>query len=742
MPRLLYSILGVVLLSCITWFFVDKSFKHKKSTVSFNEDVRPILNQNCLGCHGGVRQSGSFSMLFASEAFLPTESGEPAIVPGVPDSSELIKRIKHEDPQYRMPLDSDALSADEVAILEQWIEEGATWETHWAYIPVEPVTVPVPKNASWGYNEIDAFILKRVEEAGLQVSPEADCRTLMRRASLDLIGLPPSETEVDEFCSNASLSKYEEMVDRMLASPHFGERWAAMWLDLARYADTKGYEKDSPRTIWLFRDWVIKAFNQDTPFDQFTIEQLAGDLLPDASEDQLIATAFHRNTMNNDEGGTDNEEFRVASVIDRVNTTWEVWMGTTMACVQCHSHPYDPFRHEEYFEFLAFFNNTEDHDTPNEYPTLVSVIDSSYKELFEKTGGEVRTPIMQEMPADSQRTTHVFNRGNWLDPGEPVQPGVPGIMHAFDQEIALDRLGLAQWIVDEKNPLTARVTVNRFWSELFGAGLVETIEDFGSQGQAPTHPELLDWLAHTFVHEHHWSVKQMLKTIVMSATYRQRSDVQPVHLEKDPLNRLLARAPRLRLSAEQLRDQALAVSGLLSNKMYGPSVMPHQPEGIWRAPYSNLAWETSEGEDRHRRGLYTFWRRSAPYPSMVTFDSPTREVCVSRRIATNTPLQALVMLNDPVYVEAARSMARQMQEFDKNKMDQAIIFGFEKALMRKPAPAELDVLKNLFEQAFFDYENQFQVTTDESPSYRDIELEAYTVVANAILNLDEFITKS
>ena len=743
MRSTLYSVLGFAVLAGMAWYVFIHPQGGKKDQISFNEHVRPILNENCLACHGGVRQSGQFSMLFASDALQETESGKPAIIPGHPDSSELVHRILHEDPEQRMPLESDPLSSDEIAILHQWIAEGAAWETHWAYQSVQEVDIPTPKNASWGFNEIDAFILDEIEASGLRVSPEADCRTLMRRASLDLIGLPPTKDEVTSFCNSDDPNKYEHMVDRLLDSPHYGERWAAMWLDLARYADTKGYEKDSPRTIWPFRDWVIKAYNQDMPFDQFTTEQLAGDLLADPSEDQLIATAFHRNTMNNDEGGTDNEEFRVASVIDRVNTTWEVWMGTTMACVQCHSHPYDPFRHTEYFNFYAFFNNTKDHDTPNEFPTLTTVIDSLHTELFEKTGGEVRTPVMQELPADSQRTTHVFNRGNWLDPAEEVLPEVPGIMHPFPADAPRDRLGLSRWIVDYENPLTSRVMVNRYWAELFGAGLVETLEDFGTQGQAPSHPELLDWLAHTYMTDHQWSTKQLLKTIVMSATYRQRSDVSPEHIERDPLNKWLARAPRLRLSAEQVRDQALAVSGLLSSKMYGPSVMPYQPDGIWRAPYSNLAWETSEGEDRYRRGLYTFWRRSAPYPSMVAFDSPTREVCVSRRISTNTPLQALVTLNDPVYVEAARTLAQHMLDHGKSKVESAIIYGFEQALLRQPTAQELDVLMELYEEAYFEYEDQMVVASNEAePLMADLELNSYTVVANAILNLDEFITRS
>ena len=741
--RTLFSLAMVAVVICAIWYFPVDRVWHADKSVQFNDEVRPILNENCLACHGGVRQSGGFSLLFASDAFQPNESGKPAIIPGHPDSSEMMLRVLHKDPDERMPLERDPLGEHEVEILEQWIEEGAHWDVHWAYKPLQRVDVPIPRNASWGYNEIDAFILKRIEKEGLGVSPEADCQTLARRVSLDLVGLPPDFSEVDALCSNQSIASYEAYVDGLLDSPAFGERWAAMWLDLARYADTKGYEKDSPRTIWAYRDWVIKAFNEDLPFDRFTIEQLAGDQLPNPTPDQMIATAFHRNTMNNDEGGTDNEEFRVASVIDRVNTTWEVWMGTTMACVQCHGHPYDPFRQEDYYTFMAFFNNTLDADTPNEYPTLKTVVDSlAFEEkLIEE--GVLDTPIMIELHPDSLRVTHLFNRGNWLDPTEEVSPDVPGIMHKWPAGTPRNRLGLAQWVVNKANPLTARVIVNRFWAELFGTGIVETLEDFGTQGQPPTHPQLLDWLALEFMNEYQWSVKSLLKEVVLSSTYKQRSEVQPEHLEKDPRNLLLARGPRIRLSAEQMRDQALAVSGLLSTKMYGPSVMPYQPDGIWRAPYSNLTWTTSEGEDQYRRGLYTFWRRSAPYPSMVAFDSPSREVCVSRRIQTNTPLQALVVLNDPVYVEAARMLATHMKKQGVERLEPALQYGFKRALSRDPKPEEMAVLIDLYRDAYFEYQEVSQVASGQGAQEQwDVELEALAVVANAIMNLDEFITKS
>ena len=787
---LLYSTLALGLAGLLWWLYPPNSGGDE---ISFNADVRPILNDNCLVCHGGIQQAGGFSLLFPEEAVRPNESGKPAFIAGDPDASEMMRRVRHADPEERMPLEHPALSDAEIDILSRWIAQGAQWETHWAYNKPEQQQPPVARNASWVNNGIDLFILDGLDKQGLKPAREASCSTLMRRVSLDLTGLPPVPEDVDAFCKDLAPNAYEKVVDELLANPGFGERWAAMWLDLARYADSKGYEKDGPRTIWKYRDWVIDAFNDDMPFDQFTIEQLAGDLLPDPSEAQLIATAFHRNTMNNDEGGTDDEEFRMASVIDRINTTWEVWMGTTMACVQCHSHPYDPFTQKEYYEFLAFFNNTADKDTPNEYPTIKTFADSqrveveslvawfASQESFDLEGHvslgakvdsllkytadrkefaekrqqlaeikpESSTPIFQELKGDERRATHVLNRGNFLDPEEEVQPGVPGVMPALPDEGTRDRLAMAQWIVSDENPLTARVIVNRFWEQVFGTGIIETTEDFGTQGLEASHPELLDWLALQFMHEHQWSVKSLLKQIVMSAAYRQEFDGSQNKLQVDPNNRLISRGPRIRLSAEQIRDQALAVSGLLSEKQFGPSVYPYQPDGIWNAPYSSLTWQISEGEDRYRRGLYTYWRRSAPYPSMMSFDSPSREFCVSRRISTNTPLQALVTLNDPVFVEAAEHLAGRVLDEGLEELDAKLILAFKLALMRDPVPAELAALRTLYKEAYFDFEDQAK--TDQTPLDGDLtgeekevidpEKASMTVVSNAILNLDEFIMK-
>ena len=785
--------------------------------VDFATEVRPILNESCHKCHGGVKRAGGISLLFREDALTPGESGRTAIVPGDADGSELMRRVAHLDPAERMPRDGEPLTPEQIDILRRWIDQGAEWEPHWAY--VAPVERELPE-VSWGEQPasgLDAFILARLEAEGLEPSPEAECEVLARRASLDLTGLPPTGDQLERTCGPAARDgAYEILVDELLAAPAFGERWASMWMDLARYADSQGFEKDGPRSIWKWRDWVITSFNEDKPFDRFTVEQLAGDLLPDANAETLLATAFHRNTMTNDEGGTDDEEYRSATVIDRVNTTWEVWQATTMSCVQCHGHPYDPFRHEEFYGSYAFFNQTADWDQTSEFPTLDSFaperaaegeelvlrirdverrmmeavstpemdaeikawegrlsdptetgrvetfwqnellrvvarpdslradadrtfIRYVYAEIADATEplrkergesygkywplGPIRTPILHELPEGGRRRTFVFERGNFMSRGAEVAPVVPASLPAMAPDAPRDRLGFAEWLVSDENPLTARVTVNRFWEALFGIGLVETSEDFGTQGTPPSHPELLDWLALRFKDDHGWSVKALLREIALSHTYRQSSRVTPELLEKDPSNRLLARGPRFRLSGEQIRDQALAVSGLLSHKMYGAPVMPPQPEGIWRNPYSGLVWTAATDEDRYRRALYTFWRRTGPYPSMMAFDSPSREVCVSRRTRTNTPLQALVTLNDPAFVEAAEALAERVTTeaaAGATNRDLAAAV-YRTALGREPSSTKLDALESVL-----------------GPGAR---ADGLALVANVVLNLDEFVTK-
>ena len=795
--------------------------------ISFNEQIRPILNERCANCHGGIRRQGDLSLLFRHEALSTAESGERAIVPFEPAASELLRRVGHTDPAHRMPKDDLPLTPEEIQTLQTWIEQGAHWEDHWAYVAPERPPLPDVSEPEWVREPMDHFVLAQLDQRGLAPQPEADCPVLVRRVTLDLTGLPPKPDDVKQICTDGAL--YETYVDSLLASPAYGERWAAMWLDLARYADSKGYEKDVGRTIWRYRDWVIRAFNEDMPFDQFTIEQLAGDLLPEVTESQLIATAFHRNTMTNTEGGTDDEEFRTAAVIDRVNTTWEVWQGTSFACVQCHGHPYDPFVHEEYYEFFAFFNSTADRDLDSEFPTLPSfeeelategealiheiarleeamiaqvrsdslarqrriwettldqpevigqvqlmlqnevkrvvatletergdaqrwTLDYVYaglsddpvivrlreekaeKERALRALNPIHTPIMRELPF--QRRTHVLERGSFLLKGEVVHPDTPDVLPGMPEDAPRNRLGMAEWLVSGENPLTARVTVNPVWEQLFGIGLVESLEDFGTQGLERIHPELLDYLAISFVEDHDWSIKSLLRMIVLSATYRQSSHVTDELLQRDPRNRYLARGPRFRLSAEQIRDQALQVSGLLSSRMYGPSVMPPQPEGLWKNPYDSRQWQTSEGDDRYRRAIYTYWRRTVPYPSMATFDSPSREFCVSRRIRTNTPLQALVSLNDPVFIEAAQALAERMQ-----KAKDPITAGYTYAMGTSPNREALDVLTALYTDAFTHYTEGTEDAARLIGDHESAELAALTIVANAILNLDQFLMK-
>ncbi|MEZ5356260.1 MAG: PSD1 and planctomycete cytochrome C domain-containing protein [Bryobacteraceae bacterium] len=650
--------------------------------VDYQRDIRPVLAKKCFACHGPDEHARQMNLRLDTHAGATgAGGGYKGIVPGDSAASRVVARIT--DERRPMPPTGPGLTPGEVALIRKWIDAGAKYTAHWSF--QKPVRPEVPMSAEAGGNEIDTFVRARLRQESLAASPEADAATLARRAALDLTGLPPEPAALKQYLGDPSPAGYERFVDQLLASPAYGERWARVWLDLARYADTQGYEKDNKRTIWPYRDWVIRALNDNMPFDRFTIEQLAGDLLPGAGESQLIATGFHRNTMTNTEGGTDDEEFRDAAVKDRVAVTGQVWMGLTIGCAQCHTHKYDPISHEEFYRFYSYFNQTADHDQPNDAPVL-------------KLAGDTSTLILRELAGDKRRVTRIHQRGNFLDPGQEVSPGVPAAFHALPKGAPANRLGLAQWLVSKENPLTARVMVNRLWARLFGTGLVETEEDFGTQGAAPTHPQLLDWLAVEFM-DRGWDVKAILKTMVMSATYRQSSAADAGLLEKDPRNRLLARGPRVRLDAEMVRDQALAVSGLLSKKMYGAPVMPWQPEGIWLVVYSGDKWETSEGEDRYRRGLYTFLRRSSPYPSMITYDAPTGEVCTIRRIRTNTPLQALASLNDPVSMEAAQRLARWAIEDIKGNEKSRIEAMFRRVLVRDPVKAETSRILSLYRDA-------------------------------------------
>ncbi len=886
-----------------------------KEKVDFNTEVKPLLNKKCISCHGGVKKEGGFSILFQNEALDTTDSGRPAIIPGDPDRSEMIRRLVSKDPEERMPYNHDPLPADEIALLKRWIKEGAQWGEHWAYRPLEPVEVPGKKRFSgkdkWVKNDIDHFILDKIKEEKLTPSPEADKATLLRRVSLDIIGIPAPEVIAQQYLADASPDAYEKLVDTLLALPQYGERWTAMWMDLARYADSRGYEKDSYRSIWRYRDWLISAFNNDKPYDVFLTEQLAGDLMPDADDELFLATAFNRNTMTNDEGGTDNEEFRTAAIMDRVNTTWETILGTTFACVQCHSHPYDPFKFEEYYKFMAFFNNTRDEDSPGDYPQLrefndedreklkamnawlqqhapdrikdintfvktwqpsiyslncdgfinseltntywlafrnnavarlknvkltgsteltfrfysnfdhgtwkihvdsasgpviatiplnntkgwtihtrdVKPVDDGVHDLYftysnpsedpntlknlavidwfyfsepfpgkgrpgydsayawyqhlVRTTPATETPVMMENPDHMFRPTHVFERGNWLAKTEQVQPDVPGSLNPMPEGAPRNRLGLAMWLTDKKNPLTSRTVVNRVWEQIMGQGIAETLEDLGTQGLPPTHKNLLDWLSWQFMNDYKWSLKTLIKEIVLSATYRQDSKVPEETLDKDPFNKYYARGARVRLSAEQVRDQALVISGLMSNKMFGKSVMPYQPDRIWLSPYDGAKWVKSEGGDQYRRAIYTYWKRTSPYPSMLSFDGVAREVCQARRIRTNTPLQALTTLNDEAFVEMAKNFALRMHASAGNHVRNQIAWGYQEALYHPIDPGKLDALENLYNKALAEYrQNPEEVSVLMGEENAAPDKAAMVLVANAMLNLDDLITKN
>jgi len=967
--------------------------------VNFDRQIRPIFTQYCTSCHGGVKQAGDVSFVYANQV-LPPDGW--VIEPGDAEASLLIERIRSDDPDERMPPPHehpDPVPADKIALLERWINEGAEWGPLWAMAPLNDLVAEEVKRGSqeatqkWAKQPLDYFIASAHEQRGLQHSPAAPAAEWLRRASFDLIGLPPTMEQTRAFEKSLSAATsdddrekiYAETTDRLLASEHFGERWASVWMDLARYADSKGYEKDPHRDMWPYRDWLIRAFNADMPYDDFSIKQLAGDLLPNPTADDIIPTAFHRNTQTNTEGGTDDEEFRVTAIIDRINTTWTVWQGTTFGCVQCHAHPYDPFTHEEYYAVMALFNNTTDSDLDNDHPWIkipgqnnfadieasvsanltyestrrqrnalgfqssekmnwqpltplsaesshgrLKVVDANVKTAsgtfppgvvytiefpaikttairieilpddepltraergsvlthlvaewvaadgktepiefadvfadsisgdfeprdalvksprgvgeypklngtraatfalsektsppagtklrlkmnqaaatsgpqathlrnfrwsvsadddlihrldskeFQELNTEVKSaladvqrfqgaalPVMLERPKSATRPTRLFIGGNWLERGDEIPPAVPVVFSNNNQPPTVnDRLDLARWLVSKENPLAARVWANRIWQQLFGLGLVETLEDFGSSGLPPSHPELLDHLASRIRDEHQWHLKPFLKEIVLSSTYRQTNSATEELQSKDKRNQWLARGPRTRLTAEMVRDQALLTSGLLSETIGGPSVMPPQPPGIWQAVYNNSEWKTAEGSDRYRRGLYTYWRRTSPYPSFLMFDTPTRDLCSPRRIDTNTPLQALVTLNDPVYVECGTALAKRAADqqaqltSESKKLDAIIGWMFETVTGNSPSDLELTELVLLYAKlsegptaasdalGAVDDVSIKQDSVDDHDESKSKEgtlnQEALAIIANTILNLDSAFTK-
>lgn len=1015
--------------------------------VDFSRDIRPILNQNCVHCHGGVRQKNGVSFIFREEALGVGKSGRRTIVPGRPDASELIARVTSTDPEARMPYHAAPLPPQQISLLRQWIKEGAKWRDHWAFVAPTSQPLPAVKRADWVRQPLDRFVLARLEKAGIEPSSEADKATLLRRVSFDLTGLPPTAEEQAAFLADSAPDAYEKQVARLLDSPGYGERWASMWLDLARYADTKGYEKDNARPgVWPYRDWVIDAFNRNLPYDQFVTKQLAGDLLPNATFEDRIATSFHRQTPNNEEGGTDDEEFRLVAVMDRVATTWSILNGLTMNCVQCHSHPYDPIRHTDYYKSLAFFNTQVDADLDDDSPNLTVPKDKArYSEaeqlqdeiarllratetsdrqvaenaqwkplpiqsaaanevlaleplvpeleqqlaklqhdkkmsakekaedlkdlsetiaetkvrlaharvtgpaktfrihdgealtsattppqfVYELTanadlplvsairievppldpekarhtpedgfivdrveasliqpGGKqsrvpfhyfvqdsetnlaaavsvgsdpkeqakdvdplpsefaalpklfhtrwivgvpsrplalprggrievdlkqtqgidskpalirrvrlsvsgdrswtalaqdpvrdqsiarlkqlekdlaripsVQLPVMVEERPYEQRATLEFERGNFLTKiGADLPPDVPGIFPKLPATGPRDRLALAKWFFMPGQPLTARVAVNRYWEELFGTGIVETLENFGSVGEPPSHPELLDWLALHFQNDLHWDMKALLREFVTSATYRQTAATTAALTAKDPRNRLLTHGPQQRLTAEMVRDQALVASGLLSATMGGPPVMPPQPAGVWNSVYNYSQWTDATGPNRYRRAIYTYIKRTSGYPSFLMFDASDRDTSLPRRIPTNTPLQALVTLNDPVYQEAAAALARRVVKeiaakisddgSSSDVLDARLAYETRLVLSRDPRPGELSALRAFYKQALTMPKPPALMNVSMKVSAKSLgkegssrELDALTAVGSVLFNLDAALTR-
>ena len=728
--------------------------------VDFFRDIEPILAENCTGCHGSITQKAGLRLDQRAAFFAGSSFGEdPVVQPGDHRISLLHELVASTDLSERMPPEDKAgLSAKEIELLARWIDAGAPWPDdgeeavwpaqHWAYqapqMPAVPDLADFPESwRDWPANPVDRFLLVRMLAAGVEPAPPAEKSQWLRRASLDLTGLPPGVADLDAILKGDPATAWDAALDELLASRHYGEQQALGWLDLARYADSNGYEKDAARNIWPYRDWVIDAFNQDLGFDEFTVKQLAGDLLPNATQADRIATGFHRNTMLNDEGGVDDEEFRVAAVQDRTDTTGLVWLGSTMGCAQCHNHKYDPITHRDYYGLFAFFNQTADGgkaeppvlevQTPaakrlreKHFAMVQSVLQSfgssprssRRKSELKRAIGKLRQPVttMVLEKATKPRRSFVLGKGSFLSPGDEVQPSIPSILRSKHVQVAPDRLGLARWLVGPGNPLAARAEVNRVWQQVFGRGLVPTVDDFGSQGKQPSHPQLLDWLALEFV-EHGWSRKWLLKTLLSTAAYAQSAQRSKAAAILDPQNRLLSHFPRVRMRGENLRDLHLFVSGLWNAEVGGPSVFPPQPAGIDVGTYAGDRWVTSTGPDRYRRGLYTFLRRTSPYPSFVMFGTTSRELACARRDRANTPLQALVLLNDPAFVETAEAFAGRMGGLAGVSDVDRMRFGFRACTGREPGTTEILRLAELLVQ------------------------EGWSSVARVLLNMDETLNR-
>jgi hypothetical protein len=816
--------------------------------IDFARDIEPLLAKRCLVCHGAQQQMSGLRLDQRDAALKGGDSG-PDIVTGKSAESRLIRLVAGQEKKVMPPV-GERLSANEIGLLRAWIDQGVAWSVarapHWSFQKIQRPAVPAVTDRAWPRNEVDNFILARLEREGIAPSPEAGKLTLLRRLSLDLTGLPPTPEEVREYLSDNRPDAYERLVDRLLDSPHYGEKWARYWLDLARYADSDGYEKDRARPwAWRYRHWVIDALNRDMPYDEFTREQLAGDLLPNRNQDTLVATGFNRNTLTNREGGTDPEQFRDEQVLDRAATLGTVWMGLTVGCAQCHNHKFDPISQKEFYQLTAFFNTQEEvnmqaplpgelgpylaakpeydrkrralleeykipgafadyqsklresalhpghhEDWDFAYGEFTHTVDNARKVLFldpakrsevqenamldvflgscgnlypkehceELKVREVRTKLNElnaKLPAvsyapvllenDTPPKTYIHVKGDWRDHGAEVQPGTLAVLPPLPAGVPATRLALARWLTSPDHPLTSRVAVNRIWQEVFGRGIVYTSEDFGTQGDRPTHPELLDWLATEYMRRG-WSQKQMIRLLVTSATYRQSSHARPELQEKDPNNTLLARQSRLRLSAELIRDEALFAGGLLDFRVGGRSVRPAQPKGVAELSYGgSVKWEESTGADRYRRGMYILFQRTVPYPQLINFDAPAATLACTRRERTDTPLQALNLMNDPVFFEAAQGLAfRILRESDGAFRDR-LKYAYAVTLAREPSGREAERMGKYFDDASRDMKANPSAVDALFPNRLEgisqAEAAAWVELSRVLLNLDEFITK-
>jgi len=816
--------------------------------VRYATDVAPLLQKRCYACHGAGQQMSGLRLDQKDAAMRVIQPGNSA-------NSKLIRMVTGADGKI-MPPAGAPLTAAEIATLRAWIDSGADWgavttskaasaATHWSFRKIERPALPAVKNAAWARNPIDRFILARLEKEGIAPSAEADRATLFRRANLDLTGLPPTPQEVDEFLRDTRPDAYERAVDRLLASPHFGEKWARYWLDLARYADSDGYEKDRSRPwAWRYREWVIQALNRDMPYDEFTTEQLAGDLMPNRNLDTIVATGFNRNTLTNREGGTDPEQFRDEQVLDRAATLGTVWLGLTVGCAQCHDHKFDPIKQKEFYQLSAYFNTQEEvnvqapmpgelgpylaakpaydekrqelleqykipealtayeerlrnaalhpgqlQDADFAYGEFTHTVDNARKVLFMDPAkrsevqrnamidvfvsscgnaypkdycnnlklGELRTKLNQlgaTLPPvsyapvllenDAPPKTYVHVKGDWREHGPEVQPGMLAILPPMPAGVPT-RLTLARWLVAPENPLTSRVAINRIWQELMGRGIVVTSEDFGTQGEPPSHPELLDWLASEYM-ARGWSNKQMIRLIMTSATYRQSSHARPELDTRDPANTLLSHMSRLRLPAELVRDQALSASGLIDLRVGGRSVKPPQPKGVAELSYAgSVKWEESTGGDRYRRGLYIHFQRTTPYPQLMNFDAPSASLTCTRRERTDTPLQALDLMNDPVFYEAAQALAFRVMRESTGPFRERLNYAFKITVGRETYQRKAERMGKYYDEALRGIQAAPETMAALFPNRLEgvpqNEAAAWVELSRVLLNLDEFITR-